>query len=322
MNTSGPGWAIPVCRYRRGRRVISVPSAETARQQHAFLADVVYQQLKIPESIREVMMTGLPGSPPAIEGACRHSGNRYVYQTDLVNAFGSVDLNLLQEALVWADCFYPWAALGSAVSFVAHEVGPNNAGVDDADIQEAIRDQVLDLIIEWFFDMEYGGLPQGSPASPVLFNIYAAYVLDSWLVALAQAHNLTYTRFADDLTFSSPEQITAKVRSDIRWIIKEAGFHVAHHKSFLNDLHATPVVITGVGIAKGGTRLFLPQEKRNKITAILRAACAGANIPPGTVHGLMSLFVHIYPRQKSPYKGSAGKIWRLYAKWRLQQAVP
>lgn len=45
------------------------------------------------------------------------------------------------------------------------------------------------------------GLPQGAPTSPVLSN-FAAAELDRRLTRLAKAHRLTYSRYADDLTFS------------------------------------------------------------------------------------------------------------------------
>ncbi len=46
------------------------------------------------------------------------------------------------------------------------------------------------------------GLPQGAPTSPVLSN-YIASALDRRLRRLATKHKLEYTRYADDITFSS-----------------------------------------------------------------------------------------------------------------------
>jgi RNA-directed DNA polymerase len=48
----------------------------------------------------------------------------------------------------------------------------------------------------------HNGLPQGAPTSPALSN-FAAATLDRRLTRLAKSHRLTYSRYADDLSFST-----------------------------------------------------------------------------------------------------------------------
>ena len=50
------------------------------------------------------------------------------------------------------------------------------------------------------------GLPQGSPCSPIIADLIA-HLLDVRLAQLAKRHGLTYSRYADDLTFSTSQQI-------------------------------------------------------------------------------------------------------------------
>ena len=49
-------------------------------------------------------------------------------------------------------------------------------------------------------------LPQGSPCSPVITNLIT-HSLDIRLAALAKKHSCTYSRYADDLTFSTREAV-------------------------------------------------------------------------------------------------------------------
>lgn len=57
-------------------------------------------------------------------------------------------------------------------------------------------------------------LPQGAPTSPILSNI-VAWSLDRRLLALARKYHLTYSRYADDLTFSTTKRSLS--RNVIRW---------------------------------------------------------------------------------------------------------
>jgi hypothetical protein len=59
------------------------------------------------------------------------------------------------------------------------------------------------------------GLPQGAPTSPRLSNL-VNFQMDSQLAALAARRRGSYTRYADDITFSFPEDRPPRVRGAVQ----------------------------------------------------------------------------------------------------------
>lgn len=73
-------------------------------------------------------------------------------------------------------------------------------------------------------------LPQGAPTSPALSNL-VAYRLDQKLSSYANARRWAYTRYADDLTFSSNEKRAADhLIHVVRKIVQEEGFQINEKK--------------------------------------------------------------------------------------------
>ncbi|MBV9414051.1 MAG: RNA-directed DNA polymerase [Solirubrobacterales bacterium] len=78
-------------------------------------------------------------------------------------------------------------------------------------------------------------LPQGAPTSPALANL-AAFRLDRRLTGLAGSLEISYSRYADDLTFSGPTQLVRRagtLRRAVAQIAREEGFTVNDDKSML-----------------------------------------------------------------------------------------
>ncbi len=80
-------------------------------------------------------------------------------------------------------------------------------------------------------------LPLGSPASPILSNIVCRS-MDRDLLSVAREYSIFYTRYADDLTFSSrskkylssPGQLPQSLQNTIEDCIQENGFHINRRK--------------------------------------------------------------------------------------------
>jgi RNA-directed DNA polymerase len=83
---------------------------------------------------------------------------------------------------------------------------------------------ILTMLTTW-----YDILPMGSPVSPVLSN-FLTNDLDDELSAFTKEHKGTYTRYADDLTFSFDTWITEEIIQKIRLIIEKKGFRINSRK--------------------------------------------------------------------------------------------
>lgn len=104
-----------------------------------------------------------------------------------------------------------------------------------------------------------GYLPQGSPCSPVISNLFTS-MLDSRLVKLCKKNKCVYTRYADDITISTnlkefPENILTQVDSHIvlndrlKRQFEAFGFNINHKKTRISNKKQRQVV-TGLVVNK------------------------------------------------------------------------
>jgi RNA-directed DNA polymerase len=100
-----------------------------------------------------------------------------------------------------------------------------------------------------------GRLPMGAPTSPVLSNM-ACRGMDEALLELAKAKLWTYTRYADDLTFSSARAFSDDDLWSLRQIIQAEGFRVNENKTQLrgpeDEKIVTGILLRGRGELKPG----------------------------------------------------------------------
>ena len=90
-------------------------------------------------------------------------------------------------------------------------------------------------------------LPQGAPTSPALANLVARK-LDSRLSALVQKLDVSYSRYADDLTFSGPLESLPSL-GIISKIVREEGFYLNYCKTVYRkagqQMKVTGLIVSG-----------------------------------------------------------------------------
>jgi len=111
-----------------------------------------------------------------------------------------------------------------------------------------------------------GMLPQGAVTSPCLANLVCRH-LDKRISKYCEKREITYTRYADDLTFSCNSKAHLKsIFPVIKTIINSEGFELNEKKTrFL-----TPKVRkTVTGITLSGGELKAPKEMKQKVRAMI-----------------------------------------------------
>ena len=114
-----------------------------------------------------------------------------------------------------------------------------------------------------------GKLPQGAPTSPVLSNLVFRK-LDENIFNFCQAFNITYTRYADDLTFSTNEPafgITAMTtfKNQIEKYLSVGNFKLNEEKICLRT-DKQKQIVTGIKVNK---KLNLDRTYKKQVRAML-----------------------------------------------------
>lgn len=92
-------------------------------------------------------------------------------------------------------------------------------------------------------------LPQGAPTSPALANLVCIR-LDTVFAEFSARNNLNYSRYADDLTFSSINFISDKILIEIKSIITGFGFKLNKSKTRFsgrgNQMEVTGIIVNEI----------------------------------------------------------------------------
>jgi RNA-directed DNA polymerase len=110
-------------------------------------------------------------------------------------------------------------------------------------------------------------LPQGAPTSPYLANLAFARA-DAAIVRLCSLFGISYSRYADDLTFSRSRRFPKGFDEKVRAIVQRHGFEF----NFKKTRHSRPgqsKLVTGLLVNE---KIQPPRETRRKIRAMFHKA--------------------------------------------------
>lgn len=141
-----------------------------------------------------------------ITNAKPHQGNKYVFVTDLKDFYPSIKSKNIHDLFI--------------------KLGYNS--------QLAFY---MTRLTTW-----KGELPQGTPTSTHLSNIFFLKT-DYELIKICEENNITYTRYVDDLTFSSPKNFQDLI-PNLLSIIKKSGLKISYRKTnYQGNQNVTGIVV-------------------------------------------------------------------------------
>lgn len=190
-----------------GQRQISAPSKGLSHI--LYYVNILFKAIYRPSDYAMGFVEGRN----VVNNASHHIGQNYVFNTDLENFFPSI-----VQPRVWKRLQLP----------------PFNFNVEIASILAGlccIKEKVDEGKYKYV-------LPQGAPTSPLLTNAICDK-LDRRLNGLAHRFGLHYSRYADDITFSSMHNVyqdNGDFRKELKRIIEDQGFRINERKTRLQKL--------------------------------------------------------------------------------------
>ena len=157
---------------------------------------------------------GFTENRSVVTNAAIHKGQNYVFNIDLKDFFPSVEQPRVWKRLQLAPFNFPTAIANVLAGLCSMREIRKDA--DGKDVFASV-------------------LPQGAPTSPIITNMICD-TLDRRLAGLAKRFGLHYTRYADDITFSSMHYVYAEngeFRKELRRIISGQGFTINNTKTRL-----------------------------------------------------------------------------------------
>ncbi len=189
---------------RGGHRLISAPMPRLKQAQHWILEQVL-EKVALHDAAH-----GFRRERSILTNATPHCGAPLVINLDLRDFFPNV---------TWKRVFGLFVALGysRSVATICAQL------CTEPPVEEVEMDGET-----WHVATGVRHLPQGAPTSPAITNLLCRR-MDARMAGIARKHQFRYTRYADDLTFSSPagdREASRKLLWHVKRVIEEEGFHL------------------------------------------------------------------------------------------------
>ncbi|MCB9251738.1 MAG: RNA-directed DNA polymerase [Flavobacteriales bacterium] len=166
---------------------------------------------------------GFVNGKSIVDNARLHTGNHYVYNIDLKDFFPSIE-----AGRIWSRFQHPPFNLNDRTN--RKELANIITWLCCCEMEV----ERLDEKNQWHI-VKRNVLPQGAPTSPTISNI-VCHQLDFYLSAVAKRFGLKYSRYADDITYSSMHNVYQKgseFLSEVHRIISAQSFHINVNKTRL-----------------------------------------------------------------------------------------
>ena len=148
-----------------------------------------------------------------------------------------------------------------------------------------------------------GKLPQGAPSSPIITNLITR-ILDYRIVKIAKKYRFTYSRYADDMTFSTNRELNSnKLRasqelesflSELEELIVSSGFEINSEKTRLSN-NMQRQEVTGLVVNKKiNVKREYVKNTRAMAFQLYKDGAFEIDKKPGTLDQLTGRFAFIF----------------------------
>lgn len=234
-----------------GLRRISVPSPELMRVQRWLAVHVLN-----PLAVHHSSYAFKPGSS-IVKCASRHCGARWLVKMDIAGFFSSISE---------IQIYRVFRALGyqGLVAFELARLTTHSPGLSPRYTLATWRGRGCHEVIPSYNNAHLGYLPQGAPTSPMLSNLIMCDA-DAKIESVAKTFGLNYTRYSDDLTFSTRGNDFTRSRAtrlvaNITLLLARMGLYPQERKTKIVPPGARKVVL---GLIVDGATPTLAREFRS-----------------------------------------------------------